>query len=837
MSRTILRPVSLLLVFCLSAVSSAAKPTAAQLEFFEKKIRPVLVAKCHGCHSVKAKAVKGGLLLDSRGGWAKGGESGPAVIPGNPAESPLIQAIRYDGLEMPPKEKLSEQQIADFTRWVKMGAPDPRTGQTASLIRREINIEESRKFWAYRPPVAAPLPVVEQREWPVDPIDRFILARIESAKLAPVGDADRTMLVRRIFFDLVGLPPTPEQVDSFLNDNSAKALESLVDRLLASPHFGERWGRHWLDVARFAESTGMERNYTFPQAWRYRDYVIDAFNRDLPFDRFITEQIAGDLLPAKTPADRNRLIIATGFLALGPKSLNERNKEIFRMNIVDEQIDITTRAVLGLTVSCARCHDHKFDPFPTEDYYALAGIFRSTSTLFGTSKGQGNRQPSSLVSLKATGTAAKAKPKPADTPKAAKPKAAGAKQIAKLTRQLREARAELKKAIAALPGKGKKKKRNNKTLRPIRTRIKQLNQKLKRANAGKGGLANAKPTGPAAMGVRDAAPADCKVHLRGNVRTLGKTVPRGFLQVVHLDSAPTVDAKQSGRLQLARWMVHSDNPLTARVMANRIWYHLTGRGLVSTVDNFGLMGQRPSHPELLDHLALRFVENGWSVKQLVRDIVLSHTYRLSSSPSAAANAKDPLNTLFWRMNHRRLDAESLRDAILSASGQLDATPRKRSAVAEVGNINVGRTNRNVSNRLDAASRHRSVYLPILRNRLPEMLRLFDFAEPSIIVGRRSVTTVPSQALFLLNSPFILEQSDRMAERVLAVSGNAGDRVRRAYRLALARRPSEAESRAATSLIQDTLAGLPEGNAEKNRKQAWSALCQSLLACAEFRYQP
>ncbi len=617
MPQPILRQASLFLVLILSAVSVAAEPTPAQIEFFEKKIRPVLVTKCHACHSAKAKAIKGELLLDSRGGWAKGGESGPAVIPGNPAESLLIQAIRYDGLEMPPKEKLTDQQIADFTRWVKMGAPDPRTGQTASLIRREINIVEGRKFWAYQPPVASSPPVIEHREWPIDPIDHFILARIESAKLTPVADADRLTLVRRLYFDLVGLPPTPDQVDAFLNDSSSRALESLVDQLLASPHFGERWGRHWLDVARFAESTGMERNYTFPHAWRYRDYVIDAFNRDLPFDRFVTEQIAGDLLPAKTPADRNRLIIATGFLAMGPKSLNERNKEIFRMDIVDEQIDITTRAVLGLTVSCARCHDHKFDPFPTEDYYALAGIFRSTNTLFGTAKGQGNRQPSGLVPLKASETAAKVKPKPADTPVATKPRPARAKQIANLTRQLREARAELKKAIAAIPGKGKKKKKNNKTLRPIRIRIKQLNQKLKRANGGKGGPANAKPTGPSAMGVRDAAPADCKVHLRGNVRTLGKTVPRGFLQVVHLDSAPTIDAKQSGRLQLARWMAHSDNPLTARVMANRIWYHLTGRGLVSTVDNFGLMGQRPSHPELLDHLALRFVENGWSVKQLV----------------------------------------------------------------------------------------------------------------------------------------------------------------------------------------------------------------------------
>ena len=822
-------------------LQAAEEPTPEQLEFFEKKIRPILATRCYSCHSAKAKALKGGLLLDHRQGWVTGGESGPAITPGSPAESLLIQAVNYDGLEMPPKEKLTDQQIADLTRWVRQGAPDPRTGKGISPIRRDIDIAQGRKFWAFQPPVAAALPAVKNETWPLDPIDHFILAGIESAGLAPVGDADRRTLVRRLYFDLVGLPPTSQQVEDFVNDTSSRALETLVDRLLESPHFGERWGRHWLDVARYAESTGMERNFTFPHAWRYRDYVIDAFNRDLPYNRFITEQVAGDLLPAKTPAARNRLTIATGFLAMGPKSLNQRDVNVFRMDIVDEQIDITTRAVMGLTVSCARCHDHKFDPFPTEDYYAIAGIFRSTRTLFGTGKGQGNRRATGLVPLVSDTPNKKATPPPAQDDKKKD-------QIAKLTEQLRKARNELRKLQGPRKGKKGKKKSNRKgnknksaspkttatpqQIKQARNRVKQLNRKLKQAR--KGGQRNSKPTGPVAMGVQDGSPEDCRVHVRGNVRTLGKSIPRGYLQVVSLDSAPEINGKQSGRLELASWLTSPENPLPARVMANRIWYHLTGRGLVTTLDNFGAMGQRPSHPGLLDHLSLEFTRDNWSVKALIRKIILSRTYRLASTPQPANSAKDPQNALFWRMNHRRLDAESIRDAILAASGQLETTPPKRSVVAEIGDANVGRAGGTLT-KLNAASRHRSVYLPIVRNALPEMLRLFDFAEPSIIVGRRDVTTVPAQALFLLNSPFVLEQSDHMARRILASADDDAGRVARAYGLTLSRPPTKRESITAITLVKDHLASLPGQDTDGDRQRAWSSLCQALMACAEFRY--
>jgi cytochrome c553 len=820
------------------AAKPATKPTASQLAFFEKKIRPLLVARCYGCHSAKAKSVKGGLLLDSRNGWVSGGESGTAVVPGKPGESLLIEAVRYEGLEMPPKEKLTANQVADLVRWVEMGAPDPRRGGTASLIRREINIEEGRSFWAFQPPNAALLPDIENRKWPASPIDHFILARIEAAGIAPVQDADKTTLARRLYFDLIGLPPTPRQLEAFLADVSPQAVEALVDTLLASPHFGQRWARHWLDIARFAESTGMERNYTFPHAWRYRDYVIDAFNKDLPFDRFVREQVAGDLIEAKSPEERNRLKIATGFLAMGPKSLNQRNKAIFRMDIVDEQIDITTRAIMGLTVSCARCHDHKFDPFPTEDYYALAGIFRSTETLYGTTKGQGNRQPGQLASLEPVGAAARPPRQATATESPKAPAAANPKRIKQLTAQLNTTRKELKAARAKLTqAQLKNKKKVNQALRPFRVRIKRLNKQLQQARKSGGkrkGRGPAKPTGPVAMGVREGSPADCRVHIRGNVRTLGDSVARGYLQVVQIDGAQPINSTKSGRLELAAWLTHRDNPLTARVMANRVWYHLTGRGLVTTLDNFGAMGQRPSHPELLDHLAIGFQENGWSVKSLVRSIVLSRTYQLSSHPTTAGTAADPDNSLLWRMNHRRLDAEAIRDAMLAASGQLDPKPRQKSAVAAIGDVNIGR-NANVNRRLDEFSRNRSVYLPIVRNRLPEMLRLFDFAEPSIIVGRRDVTTVPTQALFLLNSNFVLTLSDQMAKKLLASENDESARVRHAYRLALSRTPSEAEIAAARGLVDDTIASLPDGDDAARELQAWSLLCQSLLACAEFRY--
>src|SRR4051812_5255851 len=381
-------------------------PDAGQVEFFEKNIRPVLTDKCYKCHSAESTKVKGGLLLDTRQGIRAGGDTGHAVVPGSVSESLLVKALHWEDkdLRMPPEKdggKLPEAVIANFEKWIAMGAPDPRVSDTKAA-KREIDLVKARQSWAYQTPKAAPAPAVKDAAWPRTEVDRFVLAAQEAKGLHPVADADRLTLLRRVYFDLVGLPPSPEQIDAFLQDQTPEALAKVVDELLARPQFGERWGRHWLDTARFAESTGKERNFTFPEAWRYRNWVIDAVNDDKPYNQFIVEQLAGDLLPARDSVERDAHLVATDFLSIGPKGLNEKNKEIFRMEVVDDQIDTTSRAVLGLTVACARCHDHKFDPIPTKDYYALAGIFRSTNTFFGTGgsvAAKQNRNGSTLVAL------------------------------------------------------------------------------------------------------------------------------------------------------------------------------------------------------------------------------------------------------------------------------------------------------------------------------------------------------------------------------------------------------------------------------------------------------
>ncbi len=372
-----------------------------QAAFFEKNIRPVLVAECYECHSSSSNSVKGGLLIDTRDGIRRGGDSGHGVVPGELAESLVIEAMLHDGLEMPPEKKLDASVIANFKKWIQMGAFDPRDGKS-NRVRDEVDLRQAREFWSFKFVEAVGIPSVSQRQWVKNDIDNFILSRLESIDLSPSEDADPRVLVRRIYFDVIGLPPTIEQVNRFLAASAQDvdvAIEELVAGLLDTPQFGERWGRHWLDVVRYAESTGMERNGTFTSAWRYRDYVIDAFNRDLAYDAFIREQIAGDLVDSSSIEDRNRKLIATGMLAIGPKSLNETNKEKFLMDVVDEQIDVVSRAFLGVTASCARCHDHKFDPIPQSEYYALAGIFASTRTLYGTAKSNGNRNPGQLISI------------------------------------------------------------------------------------------------------------------------------------------------------------------------------------------------------------------------------------------------------------------------------------------------------------------------------------------------------------------------------------------------------------------------------------------------------
>jgi hypothetical protein len=781
-----------------------APVTPEQVEFFEAKIRPVLATQCGKCHASTAEKLRGGLRLDSRQALRLGGDSGPVIVPGNPDESLLIRAIRYrdEELRMPPKAKLPDAVIADFEAWVKMGAPDSRTGSSGAAARPAIDVAKGREFWSFRPPKKSAAPAVKRADWPRGDVDRFLLATLESRGLSPVADADRPRLLRRVTFDLIGLPPTPEELDAFVRDDSPDAFGHVVDRLLASPRFGERWGRHWLDVARFAESSG-KTNFTYPQAWRYRDWVIASFNADKPYDQFVREQIAGDLLPAIDDRRRADQIIATGFLALGSKAHDAENRGQFVLDVVDEQIEATTRAFLGLTVACARCHDHKMDPIPQRDYYALSGIFRSTQTCSGTLAGVfPNFNASPLIEL----------PPGAGVPAA----------VASLTA---EQRAAMEDRLAALvrerdsipPGEANRDRlrRANSMLATLRYRV----------------LID-RPDGPPrafAMGVRERGEVvDSPLYVRGELDQPGEVVPRALVQVLCAET-PAPIAVGSGRRELADWLASPANPLTARVMVNRVWLHLFGRGLVPTPDNFGAAGQRPSHPELLDTLAVDFMADGWSIQRLIRRIVLSRAYGLDSAHDPYNFEADPDNSLVWRMSKRRLEAEALRDALLFVSGRLVPEPPVGSAVARTGEglalfLRVAG--------LDVSDPHRSIYLPVVRDGVLESLALFDFADPSLVSGERATTTGPAQALYFMNGTFVSRQAEALAERVRAFDGDDAQCVDRAYRLALARPPTAGERDRALAFLRVFAARAAGADPAR---AAWSAFCQALFAGAEFRY--
>jgi hypothetical protein len=676
----------------------------------------------------------------------------------------------------------------------------PPAGRLAPVEFRAGESEASKGFWSFVPPKASTPPTVTRPDWPRKEMDRYVLAALESKGLAPVKDADPRTLVRRLGFDLTGLPPDPALVDRYVEAPTRGALERIIDDLLASPRFGERWGRHWLDVARYAESTGKERNYAFPEAWRYRDWVIAAVNADLPYDEFIRRQVAGDLLPARSVEERDANVIATGFLAVGPKGLNERLREQFVMDVVDEQLDVTMRSVMGVTVACARCHDHKFDPFTQHDYYALAGIFRSSQTLYGTMGEQGNRHPSSLLTL--------GQPMPAVPEEGVVRNPPDREKVKRSRRETRQAVLRRNRPEPELP------------LPPMPS-----------------------PELSRAMGVREGRPVDCHLLVRGEVSQRGDRVPRGFVEVLNTASPPSIPSRASGRLELAAWLTRPENPLTARVLVNRTWRHLFGRGLVRTADDFGALGERPTHPELLDHLAIRFREGGGSLKSLIREIVLSRTYQLGYGVNDLAMEVDPENTLLWRSSLRRLDAEAIRDAMLQVSGTLDLEPPMGSPVSKLGDGRVGRGMGGL--RDDVVRRKRSVYLPVIRGFVPESLELFDFAEPSLVIADRDTTNVPSQALYLLNNPEVLEMARSFAKRLLADAGmSPRQRVDRAYRLALGRPPTSAELTRAIEFLRDELTRTPSSmgpGRPRNRgamlpgELVWTMFSQALLASAEFRF--
>jgi len=917
--------------------TKADKPDPAGIAFFEKKIRPILIEKCSKCHAPgDDQKIRGGLRIDTRKALMTGGDSGPAIVPHKPEESLLVEALRYESFEMPPKGKLPDAVIADFVKWIEMGAPDPRVADEVTNESEEqgIDIEQGRQFWCYQPVVDPPLPELitpEQVSWPRDSIDNFILHRMTKSGLTPAKDAERAVLIRRLNFDLTGLPPTPEEIASFVNDPAEDdaAIATLVDRLLGSPRFGERWGRHWLDVARFSESTGGGRSMLYKEAWRYRDYVIDSFSSDKSYQQFVVEQLAGDLLPPGENDQTAAQLTATSFLALGPTNFELQDKVQLRMDVIDEQIDTTGRAFLGMTLGCARCHDHKFDPIPQSDYYALAGIFGSTKTFY-----DGNVAQWILRPLPATPTQEQAiEEHKRSLAKFELQQARRRQEIADLQQKLPNATLTIDDEQAKLVGnwttstsvKGffnvgyRHATGDGKTatftheLEPGRYQVrvcytpggnrspnalarithkdgsteKRINQKqtpnlpdgavsigeyefgtsativvstegtkevviadaiqflrLDTAEGGEGAdeqeaiaailkkittlkaehdvqnkelteLKKTTPVLPEVVSVEEEAkPSDEPLCIRGNARKLGDKVPRGMLQVASTDATPTVPNDRSGRLQLANWIASQDNPLTARVYVNRVWSHLFGSGLVRTLDNFGTTGELPSHPQLLDHLAASFVSDGWSTKRLIRRIVLSRSYRMASLATPEKQKNDPDNIFISHQNRRRLEAEAIYDTMLSLSGELDLSTGGRSVREGTGSEYGYKFDIN----------RRAVYMPVFRNELPELLSVFDFADPNSSVGKRNVTTLSTQALFLMNSPFVIERAKLAAIRISAREPDASARLSRLYLESIGRHPTDAERRIAEEFLQSS-----------DETTGWSALSQALIASLEFRY--
>ncbi len=1107
-------PISVaILCMCWTAAGvSAAEGTGAvetgAAKFFESRIRPVLVARCYECHGPQSKG-EGNLRLDSRAAMLHGGDLGPAVKPGDPKGSLLIDAVNHGPIvQMPPKTKLPPQEIADLTAWVAGGAPWPEASQSvptqpSATAAPEISAE-ARDFWAFQPPREPTAPAVKDIFWPKSSWDPFVLAPLEARGLKPAPPADKRTLIRRATYDLHGLPPTPEEVEAFLADSSPAAFAKVVDRLLASPRYGERWGRHWLDIARYADSNGMDENMAMAQAWRYRDYVIQAFNKDTPYDQFIREQLAGDLLPpGDEPAHFDRLI-ATGFLVLGPKMLAEDDPVKMEMDIIDEQVDTIGRTFLGLTLGCARCHDHKFDPIPTADYYSLAGIFKSTKTmenhrvvamwserplatseevarlsahqqeiartsreiqsLVDTANGKllgearaklakyllaatlRERQQRALAALTADLAAgqlgseavvieaehyargnvvrdfttygqgigviynagqlpnfaeydidlpsagtyqialryAAAEPRPlmlsvdgrklrtdaaarttgswqSDTQtwsieavvplasgkhsirlerseplphvdklallpaRFAKDPASGAWRVVGqapdehdlnpailrqwtdyLTRTLDDPDSVLRiwhawrqadeqqtapqidestsratallaaprpKSLGELASRYAERCREadsawrrqfkesgnaKETLRdPTQEAFRQVlvdaagpfavpkaiddyyspetKGSLVKLKDQLAQLEKSKPVVAHALAVAEQKPQNLRVHIRGSHLTQGVEVPRQFPRVLAGDAQQPIGLQGSGRLELAEWITRPDNPLTSRVMVNRIWQGHFGEGLVRSPDNFGKLGERPDNQPLLDWLARRFVASGWSIKAMHRLIMLASAYQMSTAYDERAAGIDPKNRLLWRMNRRRLEAEEIRDGILAAGGQVDwsmggtlLTNQNHTYVTSTAS----------ANNVNYENARRSIYLPVVRSAIYDVFQAFDFADPSTMNGKRPSTTVAPQALFMMNSPLVLRQTRAMAEQLLSRQhlDDAG-RVGEVYARVYSRPANEQEIRRALAFVDRYQSALSGKNIEPREAllRAWQALCRVAFSANEFVY--
>ncbi|MCS6977480.1 MAG: PSD1 and planctomycete cytochrome C domain-containing protein [Gemmatales bacterium] len=739
-----------------SAQEATVKPSFAPeaIEHFEKRVRPVLIEKCFDCHGPKQQ--KASLRLDSRQAVLKGSDTQIVVVPGQPEKSLLIEAIKQTGeLKMPPKGKLSEEDIAAIEQWIRDGLAWPEDTPPADL-------EAARKHWAFQPVRVVHPPSGKSLEALANPIDAFILARLESEGLQPAPSADRRTLIRRLYFDLLGLPPEPDAIAAFLEDDDPAAYERLVDRLLASPHFGERWGRHWLDVARYANErgyVGVNVDRTYPFAYAYRDWVIRAFNEDRSYKDFILLQLAADQIV--TGPDK-RDLAAMGFLTVGRRFINNQQE------IIDDRLDVTFRGFQGLTISCARCHDHKYDPIPTKDYYSLYGVFASS------------QEPDELPILEPV------------------QRGPQTEAFERELRRLEEEKARFERENEAM--KRERPREFSEKIKPFENRIKQLH-------------ATHPGAPPRGMVLLDAPkPTEPRVFIRGNARNPGPGVPRQFLEILSPQGRKPFTSG-SGRLEMAQAIASESNPLTARVFVNRVWGHLFGRGLVRTPSDFGTRGEPPTHPELLDYLAARFMEEGWSPKRLIRLIVLSRTYQQSCEGDADGYRKDPENRLLSRMNRRRLELEPMRDAMLAVAGDLDPSFGGQA----VDFLKNGRSTR------------RTIYGFIDRQNLPGMYRIFDFASPDTHSPKRYETTVPQQALFLMNSPFVIERARKLAARLDAEELTEPRlRIRRLYHLVYGRDPRSEE-------VDKALAFLEAAEADRSESQLspWEQYAQVLLMSNEF----
>ncbi len=954
-----------------SEESAGAWDDPAAIAHFESTVRPLLIDRCQRCHN--ADEAKSGLRVDSLAALVEGGDSGPAVVPGKPDESLLIEAVRQTSvLKMPPKARLTDGEIQALSQWIEQGAVWPGSPLAADATTAQNRLPmgtltdegmaERATHWSFRPIRDVGPPDVDDREWPANVIDRFVLAALEAAGLRPALDADRRTLIRRLSFDLLGLPPTPEEVEAFLADAGPGAYERLVDRLLGSPHFGERWARHWLDLARYAETAGHEFDYDIPYAWRYRDYVVRAFNADLPYDQFVREHLAGDLMerPRRDQATgTNESVLGTGFFLLGEGThspVDVREEQVRRL---DNQIDVTGKTFLGLTLACARCHDHKFDPIRQTDYYALGGYFKSSrhdypvidppSGTLGTLRELHRRLTATLGDVASGGTRERSGAETAaavlfddfdradfglwqasglafaDGPgtmgyhlsaeDSLVPIEAGVAHSGRVSDRLsgtlrsttftiehgfihylaagRAARINLvidgfEKIRAPIYGDLARVVDHGEDFHPITQDVRMwrghrayieladgaaadFTQSIARIPDGEGWIAvdgiwfsdEAMP--PTAATTRAVSPItldpsaapllaefreqeraiqaptiglalidgpgeDERILVRGNSRTPGPPIPRRFLEILGNRAAETGMDMPSGsrRDELARAVLDPANPLPARVIVNRLWQHHFGRGLVPTPDDFGRMGQPPTHPELLDWLATELVRSGWSLKHVHRLIVMSRAYQMSSTlADAETEARDPGNRLWHRREPRRLEAEALRDSLLACSGRLDRRLGGPSVATYLTAYMEGRGRPAASGPLDGDGR-RSLYLNVRRNFLPPFWLAFDYPTPASCMGRRNVSNVPAQALVLLNDPLVLELSARWAERSrLAGSDQSVDsRLNTLYSTAFARLPDDTERSAAVAYL-----------GEMPGETDWAELAHALVNVKEFLFIP